>query len=344
MMLKYMFAKKIIPTLFLFCLLFPSIGVANEITIRPFLIDETVEARDVLTRTITLTNQYQDRKLVVFATVNEISVDSAGEIKEFITPVMTDRTNTVTSWVEISRGRIELEPGATIEVPLTLRIHPYVKYGEYHVFIGFVPESTRPEAEKIALQGEAGGVIVKVTVADDIQESLRVGGFLIDRFVIVESDRNVSIKVRNDGELPSTPSGEVIFYNSKGEEVAAIPVNTSGTVVAPGEEITLSEKLPIENDLGRYKANLDLKYGVNQKASLADTTFFYSLPLQLVLFIFFGILIITLFVTLLFKRVFMEEKDDEDAQSVVMYVKDTHDAKPKDHDIDLTPASETTRT
>lgn len=314
----------------------PSFGSAQGIDVRPFLIDEIAEARDIISNSIKLTNEYSDRKLIVFATVNEISIGAEGEIKEFVSPVMTDRTNTVTSWVEITRGRIEIEPGATIEVPLTLRIHPYAQPGEYHAFIGFVPESKRPKAEAVALRGDADGVIVKVTIADDKEESLRISGFLIDRFVVGEDNREVSIKIQNSGEVTSTPKGEVIFYNSKGEEVGFVPVNANGREIAPGEEVILTEQLPVDKSLGRYKANLALEYGQNQRASLADTTFFYSLPLGLILLVMLGIIILTLLITILFRRSFLQDTDDEDAHDVVLYVKDTHDAKPKDHDIDLT--------
>ena len=91
-----------------------------------FLIDETYQPRDSEVKTITLTSDYPSRKAVLYATVNEITADSEGEIKEFVTPVMTDRTNTVTSWAEITRGRIELMPGEKIEVPSN-QIHPYAE-------------------------------------------------------------------------------------------------------------------------------------------------------------------------------------------------------------------------
>src|SRR6056297_3143851 len=79
---------------------------AADLSIRPFLIDVTMVPRESTTETIVIENNYSDRKATVYATVNEITVGTDGAIKEFMTPVMTDRTNTVTSWIEIQRGRI----------------------------------------------------------------------------------------------------------------------------------------------------------------------------------------------------------------------------------------------
>ena len=60
------------------------------------------------------------------------------------------------------------------------------------------------------------------------------------------------------------------------------------------------------------------------------------MPLHLILVLFGGILVLTLLVTLLFRRVFLSHvDDDEKIDEVRMYVRDGHDAKPKDHDINL---------
>ena len=189
---------------------------ASEFTVRPFLVDRVVEPRDIVTDTVLLTNDNQSRKYVVYATVNEISVDTAGEIKEFVSPVMTDRTNTVTSWIEVTRGRIEIPPGEKKEVPLTLHINPFAEPGVYHVFVGFVPAPNRPTAEAVALKGEADGVLVKITVADKREDSMKITSFLIDRFVTGEENREVDVVVENKGDIASAPKGEVVFYNSRG--------------------------------------------------------------------------------------------------------------------------------
>ncbi len=313
----------------------PVVTEASEITVRPFLIDETLQPRDSVIKTITITNKYPTRKAVLYATVNEITVDATGEIKEFISPVMTDRTNTVTSWIEISRGRIELMPGTTVEVPLTLNIHPYAEPGEYHVFIGIVEGSKRYEAEAKARSGNADGVIVKITIADQREDSMRISSFSIDRFVTGDDKRTINIDVENMGDLPSAPTGEIIFYDSRGIEISSIPVNTSGEVVAPGESVTLVSSVPLDTTLGRFKANVSLNYGENQQASLFDTAFFYMMPLHLLLLVFGGILLVAIVVALLFRRSFADGYDDDDGDEVIMFVKDGHDAKPQDHDIDL---------
>ena len=308
--------------------------LATGIDVRPFLIDVELLPRESRSQVITLQNNYPTRKAVLYATVNEISIDAIGEIKEFVTPVMTDRTNTVTSWIEITRGRLEVMPGESLEVPLNIRVHPYAEPGEYHVFIGLVEASKRHVAEAVARAGDANGVIVKIVIADERKDSMRISRFLIDRFVVGEDSKAISIEVENMGDLPSAPSGEIIFYDSRGVEVENV-VLQSTKQIEPGEINTIDAVVPLASTLGRYKANVSLSYGDNQSASLYDTTYFYMMPWNILFMVIGAITVVSLLITLLLRRALSARHEDEDGDEVVMYVKDGHDPQPKDHDIDL---------
>lgn len=309
---------------------------ADTISIRPFLIDHNVEPRDIIADEIVLTNE-TDSKKIVFATVNEISVDNDGVIKEFITPVMTDRTNTVTSWVEITRGRIELEPRETRSIPITFRIHPYAEPGDYHAFIGFVPASKRPVAEATALAGDADGVVVKLTYEDEAEELLHISSFVVSRFVFGEDGRDVSIEVENNGEVTAVPEGEIIFYNSRGEEVSATIANEDNIAIPPGETKILTAHIPFYNELGRYKANVSLEYGERQRATVFDTAQFYMLPKYLIFVAFLFILLLSLLITHLLRRnMYDDAYEGGDGGDLPLYIRTDKKSESKDHDITLT--------
>lgn len=308
---------------------------AADLDIRPLLIDHTVEPRAITSDAITLTNNL-NRKATVYATVNEVTLNTQGEIKAFESPIMTDRTNTVTSWVEITRGRIELMPGETREVDLTLRLHPQAVPGEYHVFIGFVDTSKRYQAEAKARAGEADGVIVKVVVEDQRTESLRISGFLIDRFITHDGKRGIEIELENLGDITAVPEGEIVFYDSRGVEVSSVVVNTDAVSIPSGGTETITAEIPFYNELGRYKANLNLEYGQNLQANVFDTTQFYMMPLPLMIMLFGGILVIAIIALFLLRRSFVEyDEEDEDVTELPLYIKDGHEPNPQDHDIDL---------
>jgi len=330
-----MYMNRLLITCLLACLL-PTTAFASDFSIRPFLIDEVLEPRGEVTNQVVLSNDHDVRKYVVFATVNEISVDTEGEIKEFISPVMTDRTNTVTSWIEVTRGRIEIPPGEQREVPVTINVHPNAQPGEYHAFVGFIPAKNRPLAEEIARAGDADGVVLKVTIADKRVDSMRIRKFLLDRFVTAPEDRQVAIEIENLGDIESAPQGELIFYDSLGVELTSVSLNENGTRIPPGSTGTITAAIPEEVDsLGRFKTNVALRYGENQTASLFDTSFFYIIPWPTMLALFGGIILFSLLLTLWFKRSFVDDDFDEDGDEVTMFVQDGHERDPQDHDIDL---------
>lgn len=330
--------KNIITFICMVLVLVPQFASAAAASVRPFLIDEIVEPRDIVTRQITLTNE-TGRRTLYYATVNGITLDNDGEIMDFVTPVMTDRTNTATSWVEISRGRIDLEAGESTEIPVTLRIHPFAESGVYHVFVGFPAAQNRPIAEAAAMNGDADGVILKITVADTTSESLHISNFSLKRFVLNEDDREIQIEVENIGDAPSSPTGEIIFYSPTGEEVAAVTINEEAKTIPPGEKVTFASSIPFSDKLGRFKANLTLHYGEEGKSTVFDTAQFYMIPYRIMLLLLLGILCFSIFVTVLLKKAFDEEydgEDDEHGKSIPLFIQTGREYKDVDHDITLT--------
>lgn len=309
------------------------ISHGSEISVHPLLLDLELESREVVTHNISLTND-SDTKISVYATVNEIAIDADGEIKQFISPVMTDRTETITSWVEIVRGRIELEPRETKTVPLTVRMHPQTKPGEYHAFISFIPEKKRPAAEEIALRGNAEGLILKISLNEIRNEQLRISTLQVSRLIIKENQRTMSIEVENSGESDAVPTGEIIFYNGRGEEIASAQVNEQRVVVPSKTKTSLLVTVPFFNELGRFKANVTLQYGGNNKSSTFDTVQFFMLPYKMAAILVFVIILCSLFVTYLLRRVFRDELEfDEDGKDIPLYIRNDREHLDKDHDI-----------
>ena len=322
--------------LLLIAFLLPLATHASEISVQPLLLDLELETREVVTHDITLTND-SDSKLTIYATVNEIAIDGSGEIKEFISPVMTDRTNTITSWIEITRGRIELEPREVKTVPLTVRMHPQAAPGTYHAFIGFVPDNKRPDAEVTALQGDAEGLVLKIALDETKNELLRISSFQTSRFIVKDSQRSLLIEVQNNGDVDSVPSGEIIFYNGRGEEVGSTPANEAGVVVPAGGSATLTATVPFSNELGRFKANATLKYGTDGKNTTFDTVQFFMIPFKLTLILALFIVLFSLFITYLLRRVFRDElHEHEDGKDIPLYIRSDREHVNKDHDIHVT--------
>lgn len=317
--------------------LLPVRGIAApaNFSVSPLIIDITTEGRDIITRDITLTNHSQ-RQTRVYASVHEIAVGEDTEIKEFITPSMTDRATSITSWLEISRARMEVPAASTHVVPLTIRVHPNTPPGTYHALVGFASGANRDDIEAQIKNGQGESVILKITIEDKRREQLHLVNFTTSRFAVKKDGNYVSFTLENTGDTLLKPEGEVVIYDTTGRELAAVSVNAGNTELAPGEKKEIVEPLPFTDRLGRNKAYLALNYGQNQ-AAVFDTTFYYSIPWYYLLALFGLLTIVLLFIAILFKRAFTrnQEYSDGSVYEVPLYVKNSREHSPYDHDINL---------
>jgi hypothetical protein len=313
----------------------PSAAVAANYSVTPLIIDKELEKRDIVEEIITVTNR-ENRMVRIYPSVNEISVDEGGSIQTFLEPSMVeDRASAITSWLEIGRGRIELQPGESKEVTLTIKVNPEVAAGEYHAFVGFGEGSNRPAAEKQVLDGNAPGTVVRIGVDKVQNQFLRLEQFNVERFVKDSSEGNIQFRLQNPGEDPVVPKGEIIFYDNNGSEVGSVPINEEGLAVESGKDISFSEQVPDGMKMGKYKAFLSVEYGEHQLASLHDTAFFYMLPLMPVIIIFAIILVVAIGLALyIHKKYDLAGVEVDEADEVALYIREGR-SESKDHDIDL---------
>ncbi len=254
----------------------PTFAFASYL-VQPPIIEHTVEPRDMHEDTIRVTNQ-TGTTIKIFPSVHNVTLGIDGTIASFTSPVMTDQTTNVSSWLAISRARVELGPFETIRIPLSLTVNPQAVPGDYYAFIGFGSGDKRDEAESAVLGGGVPGTIVRISVADTKNEYLRLNGFFTTRYVTDPSTAQFTYELENSGDTPITPTGEIIIYDVTGAEIGSVPVNPDGRTIAPREQQVFLSELPDTNDFGKHKAFLNIRYGENQTANLYDTTFYTLIP------------------------------------------------------------------
>lgn len=328
---------KIFHTLFislaLFILCSANYVLAASPVVSPPIIDLEVAARDIISETITLKNP-TGSLMRVYPSVHNIAIDEGGVIEVFEHAVDVDRTNTVTSWIEISRSRIEIAPGDTKEIPVTFRLHPEVEPGEYHALIGFSVASNKIQAQEKVLSGQSPSAIVRLAVGQNKTTKLSLEQFVVDRFVIDTKNGEALYAIKNTGELDVVPEGEIVFYDTRGIEVGAVSLDGAVDLLKPNQEKLYTAAVPEDLRLGKYKAFLTLQYGTDNTASLTDTSFFYVMPWLPMLIIFGSILLFCILVVIyVYRRLSVAPYDDE-PQDVAFYR--SQEASPEtEHDINL---------
>jgi hypothetical protein len=311
-----------------------SIFAASGFSVSPLIIEYASEERDIINRDLTITNS-TDKPIRLYASVHQIEVGDQTEVKDFVTPSMTDRATDITSWISITRARLELKPQGTLTVPLTIRVHPSTPPGTYHALIGFASGPNRDEIEKKVKAGDAASVILKITIAENTREQIHIASFAADRFSVKPESNDFSFTVENTGDVPLTPQGEIIIYDTTGKELTAVPANSAGITIAPGERTVITEPLPFINRIGRNKAYLSLTYGQNS-AAVFDTAFYYSMPWYYLAGLFTILTLFLSFIAYAFRRAFSGGPlDDDRMYDVPVFVRDARDHTEYDHDLDL---------
>lgn len=311
-----------------------SVQSASQYTVVPLVIDVTAESRDIITKEITITNN-SGSQVTVYPTVNNVSVGESGTIETFVPPVESDRTRSLASWIEISRLGIDIKSGESRKIPVTLRINFQTLPGTYHAFVGFGTGRNRDEAEIQVKNGQAPGTVITVTIAEKRNVILKLSKFIVDRFVTKSNNQAAVLSFKNPGDETLVPTGEIILYNSKGNEVGALVVNEEKIQIPPGGEHVFTAPIPVDGKFGKYKAFLSVEYGDTQKGSVQDTSFFYIFPLKKILIILGLVLLVAvLFAWFYHKKYFKDDGIDGDSDTLTFHIRDTV-SEPKDHDVVL---------
>lgn len=317
----------------MFLLLGMPLVVSAHPVVQPLVIDHVLEPRGQAASTIMLRNP-TNVMMRVYASVNAVRVDADGGIEEFTPASASDNRTTITSWIEVTRARIEIPPGGTYEVPVQIRLHPQAEPGVYHALIGFASGRNQSTAHEHVRAGRAPGTILRIEVAEHRTSFLQLERFMIDRFVTRSDESQFEYTIVNPSDTPLIPQGQLILYNTRGDEVGSLRINQENTEIAPGDSHVFRAELPETRQLGRHRAFLSLTYGEGQRASLTDTVFFYHIPLATLLVLFAIVLLFSLlFSWWLHRRYAGDEPDDHDP--VHVFVRDGNSRDPSDHDINL---------
>jgi hypothetical protein len=250
-----------------------------RLTLTPAEIDLQALPRDMLHGSLIIKNT-DTRMLALHAFV--YNIDPAQGKVAFVDPSSADRTTSLANWISITRALITINPGQSQSVDYEINLDPVAKPGIYHAVIVFADGLIRDDAEKTV--GAMPQATVNLQVMDDVHEVLQIAKFTPDSSLFLRGLPKFSLLIQNVGNRSEVPTGEVRIVNSRGAEVAAIPVNGSGQSIGPSSTVAFPLALGKPISPGSYKAVLDLAYGPNQ-ARIGDTVFFWYLPWYIMAFL-----------------------------------------------------------
>ena len=260
----------------------PSVFAAEDLfSVKPLIVDEKVKQRDILKKTVTLTNN-TEKKISIYASVHNIDPETGDYV--FADNTVADRATSLAHWIEITRGVIDLEPGEVRQIPYLIQVNYNAAPGVYHAVISFAPGTNRSDAE--SKLPRVPNLTINIDVDDNANERLQLGTFKPEKTFFSGNTASFSYLLENIGNRAVSPKGEIRIFNRKGEEVATLNANQEGASLLPDAVSKLDSEWESEGRFGRYKALLELEYGERQRGVVYDTVFFWIIPWKKILSIF----------------------------------------------------------
>ncbi len=247
------------------------VSAPDRLSISPVVLKEQAKARDIINRSLTVRN-HSTSVMTLYADVYDVD-PSAGAVRTSF-GASGDRTRSLANWIEITRGVIRLEPGESAEIPYLIHVNVHAEPGEYFAEIVF-REGRNRELARTKSRSEAT-LLASVTIGEDIIERINLGGFLLDRSIVTGGSARFSYALQNNGNREIAPQGSIRIFDRAGREVATVPVNAGGDTIAPESMRELAAEWPAQSRFGKYKAFLDLQYGMT--GSVNDSLYFWVIP------------------------------------------------------------------
>lgn len=286
-----------------FVMFFAIYRQAEALTVSPARLELSGDPGKEIYGEFSLINEQEETKTFYSSVENFEAQGESG------TPSFVESKEGLASWITLA-PEITLQKGEKAKVAFTLRIPQGAEAGGHFaaVFLSTVPPATDNSQVSI---GAKIGVLVLLRVSGDITE----GGGIVDfttknkSAVFASLPVDFSYRFSNTGNDRANPSGEVIIKNIFGLTTAHIQANENQGNVLPGStrKFDLSwkkgDEIPKEGffamafyelrhfALGRYVANLELKYGTSEHAEA--TKVIYLFPWQLLLIVLILLIAIT---------------------------------------------------
>jgi hypothetical protein len=219
-------------------------------------------------------------------------------------PVAPTESNGVTlaEWMTVPAESIVIPKESSVALPVSIRVPADAAPGGHYAAIMV---GTRPPERDGSLRITTSQIITSlffVRIAGDVVEHGEVRTFRGVHYVTGKPEMAFELRFENKGNVHLLPRGEIVIKNMWGKERGIIPINQDGNFgnVLPESIRQFDFSWTGEAsmfDIGRYKAELTLGYGTEEKKFTTRATAFWVIPVKPLLIFVVSIVAIVWFVT-----------------------------------------------
>lgn len=262
----------------------------DAIKTQPSIIEEVVDAGDVKSFTITVTNKSERTETFYPAVENMRGISDQGE------PLFTTEDETgfgLSEWASIDQSSVTLDPEESGKFSFTISVPeeagPQGYYGAF--FVSRLAPEQRQTGASVDIKV---GTLLSFRIQGDAHEEAVIREFVIGKNIYQNNEKvEFTIVVENLGNVLARPRGVINLVNMFGDQVAQVVVNhpRPGGVFLGASRTFNVEWEPEGFNFGRIHAELDLTYGETGERTISDKASFWVLPVRAMMFGAIGIIV-----------------------------------------------------
>lgn len=193
-------------------------------------------------------------------------------------------TFSLASWITLGSGPVTVAPGASADIPFTVRVPKNAEPGGHYaaILIGTQPRAVNQNGTEVNISSYVSSLLF-VRVRGDVVERGRILEFSTSKELYQSPQADFTLRFENMGNTHVLPEGSIAIYNMWGKERGNVDINQDnggfGNVL-PGTVRRFQFSWHGDNpfDVGLYRAIVTLAYGQESRKNVSATTYFWVVP------------------------------------------------------------------
>jgi len=271
-----------------------SSGRPEGLTVSPPLQELNIKQGESVTKKIKVTNPIKQQVKVYPIALDFTAKGETGE-PDFLKATDEKRTYSLANWITFSKNYLVLEPQEVEEYEFTIKSPQDSEPGGHYgaVFFSSEPPKASGDVSQVTISTMVGSLIL-VKTPGFVVENAQIETYQAPYFSF-NPPVDFNIRISNMGNVHFKPKGDILVKDLFGKAADTVKVNAQEGNVLPGTtrrfEAKWEPKTSILYPIGRYTAEIKLKYGDSQK-ELTAVLVFWIIPLWFIILIAVTILFI----------------------------------------------------
>lgn len=252
----------------------PSAGIS----VSPPSYELSANPGDEITNTIRVDNPVDQALKISVSARNFTALGEEGQVNL----TEEDSTYSLAKWITISPSTATVDARASQEFKYTIKIPADAEPGGRFGSIVFKTAAKPLTGQSGVSVGQEVGSLVFLKIAGNVQEKSSIAEFKATHAINEYKPVNFDVRVKNEGNVHTRPTGTITITNFFGKKVATVPIDSRNVLPGAVRRMEAQWKDSGRFLFGKYTATISVVYGGNSQIVTASTTF-WGFPYTIIL-------------------------------------------------------------